>query len=365
MKYEKLFEKGKIGNLPIKNRIVMTAMGTGFAAASGEASEEIIRYYEERAKGGVGLIITEVCRVDELSGIAQPCQLRGTDMNVIPSFTRLVDRVHAYGTKIFLQLQHPGNEAAPITLHGNPVIAPSPVVNQVIGAMPREMTTQEVEAMAGNFVKAAVIAKISGFDGVEVHAAHGYLINQFLSPHTNRRTDKYGGDFFNRMRFLSEIVVGIRFACGPDFPISVRIDGQEYTEYGMTEEECLHIARYLESLSLFWIEACFAAAWTQLLAVCVCGCIRLFRKQPIIRKPLPSRTWKRLFGGGAVLLVILLLAAHWIAPAYIAANAAQEDSAAGYAGGGRTDTRYAAAARRSYRNTRCPARAAPARPDSG
>ena len=151
MKYEKLFEKGKIGNLPIKNRIVMTAMGTGFAAASGEASEEIIRYYEERAKGGVGLIITEVCRVDELSGIAQPCQLRGTDMNVIPSFTRLVDRVHAYGTKIFLQLQHPGNEAAPITLHGNPVIAPSPVVNQVIGAMPREMTTQEVEAMAGNY----------------------------------------------------------------------------------------------------------------------------------------------------------------------------------------------------------------------
>ena len=250
MKYEQLFEKGKIGNLPIKNRIVMTAMGTGFAAASGEASEEIIRYYEERAKGGVGLIITEVCRVDELSGIAQPCQLRGTDMNVIPSFTRLVDRVHAYGTKIFLQLQHPGNEAAPITLHGNPVIAPSPVVNQVIGAMPREMTTQEVEAMAGNFVKAAVIAKISGFDGVEVHAAHGYLINQFLSPHTNRRTDKYGGDFFNRMRFLSEIVVGIRFACGPDFPISVRIDGQEYTEYGMTEEECLHIARYLESLNV-------------------------------------------------------------------------------------------------------------------
>ena len=90
--------------------------------------------------------------------------------------------------------------------------------------------------------------------------------------------------------------------------------------------------RYLESLSLFWIEACFAAAWTQLLAVCVCGCIRLFRKQPIIRNPLPSKTWKRLFWGGAVLLGILILAAHWIAPAYIAANAAQEDSAAGYAG---------------------------------
>ena len=90
--------------------------------------------------------------------------------------------------------------------------------------------------------------------------------------------------------------------------------------------------RYLESLSLFWIEACFAAAWTQLLAVCVCGCIRQFCKQPIARKPLPPSTWKRLFWGGAVLLVILILAAHWIAPAYIATNAAQKDSAAGYAG---------------------------------
>ena len=90
--------------------------------------------------------------------------------------------------------------------------------------------------------------------------------------------------------------------------------------------------RYLESLSLFWIEACITAAWTQLLAVCISGCIRQFRKQPITRKPLPPKTWKRLFWGGVVLLVILLLAAHWIAPAYIAANAAQEDFAAGYAG---------------------------------
>lgn len=90
--------------------------------------------------------------------------------------------------------------------------------------------------------------------------------------------------------------------------------------------------RYLESLSLFWIKACFAAAWTQLLAVCVCGCIRQFRKQPIARKPLPSRTWKRLLWGGVVILLILLLAARWIAPAYITAYAAQEDSAAGYAG---------------------------------
>ena len=144
MKYEKLFEKGKIGKLTLKNRIVMTPMGTGFAAASGEASEEITKFYEERAKGGVGLIICEVCRVDELSGIAQPCQLRATDMNVIPSFTRMIDRIHAYDTKVFMQLHHPGNEAFPITLHGNPVIGPSPVMCKTVGVVPKEMTTAEV-----------------------------------------------------------------------------------------------------------------------------------------------------------------------------------------------------------------------------
>ncbi len=250
MKYAKLFEKGKIGKLTIKNRIVMTPMGTGFAAATGEASEEITRFYEERAKGGVGLIISEVCRIDELSGIAQPCQLSATDLSVIPSFTRMVDRVHAYDTKMFMQLHHPGNEAYPITLHGNPVIAPSPVVCKTVGAMPKEMTTAEVEEMVKKYAKGAYIAKTAGFDGVEIHAAHGYLVNQFLSPHTNKRTDKYGGDFFNRMRFLTEIIVTIRFTCGADFPISVRMDGTEFIEDGLTEAECLHIARYLESLGV-------------------------------------------------------------------------------------------------------------------
>ena len=250
MSYEKLFEKGKIGKLTLKNRIVMTPMGTGFAAASGEASEEITKFYEERAKGGVGLIICEVCRVDELSGIAQPCQLRATDMNVIPSFTRMVDRIHAYDTKVFMQLHHPGNEAFPITLHGNPVIGPSPVMCKTVGVVPKEMTTAEVEAMVKNYVKAAVIAKTAGFDGVEIHAAHGYLVNQFMSPHTNHRTDKYGGDFFNRMRFISEIIISIRFACGADFPISVRMNGTDFWDDGNDEKECQHIARYLESLGV-------------------------------------------------------------------------------------------------------------------
>lgn len=135
-------------------------------------------------------------------------------------------------------------------LHGNPVIAPSPVACKTMNEVPKAMTTAEVEAMTKKFIKAAVIAKTAGFDGVEIHGAHGYLVNQFLSPYTNRRTDQYGGDFFNRMRFLTEIAVGIKYTCGADFPISVRLDGSEFTPYGMDEAECAKIARYTETLGV-------------------------------------------------------------------------------------------------------------------
>lgn len=250
MKYTKLFEKGKIGNVELKNRIVMTAMGTGFASSTGEASDEIIRYYADRAKGGCGLIITEICRIDEETGIGTSNQLCATDSKHIPRLVRLAEAVHAYDTRIFLQLHHPGNETMGRLLHGKQIVAPSEVMCKVIGEMPRALTTEEVGAMAQKFVKGAVIAKTAGFDGVEVHAAHGYLVNQFMSPHTNKRTDKYGGDFFNRMRFVTEIILGIRFACGANFPISVRIDGSEFIEDGLDEKECIHIARYLESLGV-------------------------------------------------------------------------------------------------------------------
>nr|WP_319488962.1 NAD(P)/FAD-dependent oxidoreductase [uncultured Caproiciproducens sp.] len=281
MKYTKLFEKGKIGKLELKNRIVMPAMGTGFASSTGEASEEIIRYYADRAKGGCGLIITEICRIDEETGIGTSNQLCATDSKHIPSLVRLAEAVHAYDTKIFLQLHHPGNETTSRLLHGKQIVAPSPVMCKVIGEMPRELTTEEVTAMAQKFVKGAFIAKTAGFDGVEVHAAHGYLVNQFLSPHTNKRTDKYGGDFFNRMRFLTEIIIGIRFACGADYPISVRIDGSEFIEDGLDEKECIHIARYIESLGVACLNvscgtyesgatiiepSCYAEGWKKHLA---------------------------------------------------------------------------------------------------
>lgn len=250
MSYEKLFTKGHIGTLELKNRVVMPAMGTGFAASTGEASDEIIKYYEARAKGGCGLIITEITRVDDETGIGMSNQLSATDGKHIPRLTKLADAVHRYDTKIFLQLHHPGRQTPGKLLHGKQIVAPSPITCSVIGEQPRELTTEECDAMVKKFVIAANIAKAAGIDGVELHAAHGYLINQFLSPTTNKRTDKYGGDFVNRLRFLTDIILGIRFTCGPNYPVSVRISGDEFVEGGLKIEDSVKIARYLESIGV-------------------------------------------------------------------------------------------------------------------
>ncbi|MDO4330197.1 MAG: NAD(P)/FAD-dependent oxidoreductase [Lachnospiraceae bacterium] len=250
MNYPKLFSRGRIGNVELKNRIVMPPMGTGFASASGEASDEIIRYYEERAKGGCGLIITEITRIDNETGVGCNWQLNATSPKYVQRLLKLADAVHRHDTKIFLQLHHPGRETPSHLLGGQPPVAPSPIACKVIGEVPRELTTAECEDLVKKFISGAVIAMRSNMDGVELHAAHGYLINQFLSPYTNKRTDKYGGDFTNRMRFITEIISGIQAACGPNFPISVRISAEEYVEGGLKLEDGVKIAQYLEKLGI-------------------------------------------------------------------------------------------------------------------
>ena len=247
MKYEKLFQKGMIGKLELKNRIVMPAMGVSLASSTGEASDEIIRYYEERAKGGCGLIITEITRVDDVYGVGASNQLAVTEGKDIPRLQRLADAVHKYDAKIFVQLHHPGRQTYSRLLDGKQIVAPSAVMCNVVKEMPRALTTEECEGIMKAFVKGAVIAKSAGIDGVEIHAAHGYLLDQFLSPYTNKRTDKYGGSFHNRIRILEEMITAIKHLCGPDFPISVRISGDEFVEGGLKLEDSIKIARTLES----------------------------------------------------------------------------------------------------------------------
>ncbi len=253
MPYEKLFAPGRIANLELKNRIVMPAMGCSLAEHSGEAGPRMIKYYAERAKGGTGLIITEITRIDDETGVGTPNQLSVTQPYMTGQLHRLVEAVHAYDTKLFVQLHHPGNQTPSRLIGGRQPVSASDVTCRVIGEQPRALTTEEVEGLVKKFVIGAVIAQKAGVDGVEIHGAHGYLVSQFLSPHTNKRTDKYGGSFEGRMRFATEIILGIRAYCGPTFPIGIRINGSDYLDDGITEEDAIAQAKYFEKLGVCYI----------------------------------------------------------------------------------------------------------------
>lgn len=246
MNYENLFRPGYIGGLRIKNRVVMTAMGNGLAAENGEASDEIIACYKARAAGGCGLLITEFCAVDGENGIAETHQLQIHAPRFIKRLALLTDTLHRYDCKVFFQLFHPGREGKPQFNGGRQVISASGIVNPATGRVSHEMTREEIHGMVDKFVTGAVYAQQANADGVELHCAHGYLLHQFLSPHSNVRTDEYGGCLENRMRIVREIIEGIHCACGRDFPISVRINGCDYIPEGLQKADAVEIAKLLE-----------------------------------------------------------------------------------------------------------------------
>ena len=224
--YDLLFSPGKIGGLTLPNRIAMTAASASLSQPDGTMTEDMLAYYEARAKGGVGLIITEMVCVDEDRGVLFPRELNAAREENIPSFRRLADRVHPHGTKIFAQLFHPGANADP-KLNPLDLISASPARGKKRGQA-RAATAEEIHAIAAKFGQAARRVQEAGFDGVEVHAGHHYFLHSFLSPVTNHRTDGYGGSLENRTRILREIVEAIRAACGQDFPLMFRISLEEY-----------------------------------------------------------------------------------------------------------------------------------------
>ncbi|MBO6016412.1 MAG: FAD-dependent oxidoreductase [Oscillospiraceae bacterium] len=259
MAFTHLGATGRIGNLEIKNRTVMTAMGVGVGDPSGNATDEFIRFYTERAKGGAGLIVTEVVRVNEKHGRCEYDQLALSSDDTIPSFRKLADSVHQYGTKIFAQLHHPGRESH-LALHDglDALVSSSPIPSMIAPEPTRALETEEVEALVKDFAAGAVRAQKAGMDGVEIHAGHGYLITQFLSANDNYRTDKYGGSLENRQRFLMEIIAAVREACGPDYPISVRMSSSEFLEpigirKGITVEESALTAKACEDAGVNFI----------------------------------------------------------------------------------------------------------------
>jgi 2,4-dienoyl-CoA reductase-like NADH-dependent reductase (Old Yellow Enzyme family)/thioredoxin reductase len=247
--FKKLLEPVQIGRMQIRNRIVMPAMETGYGTAAGYVSPQAKDYYEERAMGGVGLIIVEVCCVDAPRGKAFMRQLSVDNDKFIPGLSELAQAIQKHGAKAALQLHHAGNSAKKAITHLQPV-GPSAIARPG-GEVPRELSISEIGDLVNGFTMAAKRAQQAGFDAVEIHAAHGYLLAQFLSATWNKRQDDYGGTLENRARFLLQILQAIRKEVGSAFPVWCRINGEESgIENGMTLNHARNLAQMLEEFGV-------------------------------------------------------------------------------------------------------------------
>ncbi|GCF94348.1 2-enoate reductase [Enterococcus florum] len=246
MNYDALFTPFKIGNMEVKNRIVMSPMGTNSAFASGRKDEQEIDYFVERAKGGAGMIILGCQPLNE--EIAQG-SMEGTldSFTVLPALTSMCDSIHRYGTKVVCQITcGTGRNAFPDTL-GRPPMSASPIPSAFDPNVPcREMTKEDIQAVMDGFTFAAGLAKDAGFDAIEIHAHAGYLVDQFMSPVWNKRTDEYGGSPENFARFPREIIQAIRKAVGNELPILFRISLDHRFEGGRTLEDSIPLIQLLE-----------------------------------------------------------------------------------------------------------------------
>ena len=268
--YPHLLSPGRIGSLELRNRIVMAAMGTNYASSDGHCTERLIAYYEARAEGGAGLLVLETSAAFWPNGASMPNTVAFSDDVFLPGLTELTRRIHKHGARIVAQLNHSGKMAQEDTAAGRPIPVPSPVspsrsdMFKVLTAAETghfikaagpdgkgpsyyEMTPAQIADTVAGFASAASRAQRAGFDGIELHAGHGYLLANFLSPYTNKRTDNYGGSAKNRARFLVEVITAVRAAAGADFPILVRLDAKEFRiEGGITPDDCVQTARLCE-----------------------------------------------------------------------------------------------------------------------
>ena len=247
---KELLQPIEIGGLKLNNRLVMPPLATYLATPEGQVTEPLLDYYDQRARGGeIGLIFTEHSFISR-QGQAKAKQLSIASDDDVAGLKRLTDVIHQAGAKAFAQLNHAGS-AAVTADSGLPAVSASPVPLPVTpalgdGNLPEEASAEQIGRITGEFAAAAKRAKLAGYDGVEIHCAHGYLLNQFYSPLTNRRTDAYGGGLENRMRFLLEAVAAVRKAVGDFYPISVRLGGCDYMEGGSTIDDAVRASALLE-----------------------------------------------------------------------------------------------------------------------
>jgi len=249
MEFKNLFSPINIGTLRLKNRVVMAPMDPGLTNVDGSISERLIDYYEERAKGGVGMIITQFTAVVNDQRMDSP----GVYSDRLTfGLNYLAETIKAYRTRIFLQIAHHGGRATQ-RVTGKQPVAPSSISSKIYEDIPQELTKNEIENLIKKFVQAAERAKMAGFDGVEVHGAHTYLIGQFISPHTNKRKDEYGRDFQGQMKFPREIVKGIKQVCGNSFPVGFKFSAYEHLENGVRIDLAKEIARSMEEVGVDYL----------------------------------------------------------------------------------------------------------------
>ena len=244
-------EPKKIGEIEIKNRFVRSATGELMNSEDGSVTDELILLYKALAEGGVGLIITGLAYVQP-NGKGYPRQMGIDKDNLIPGLKKLVKIIHEHGDgcKIAIQLAHCGRQSMVL----DNTIAPSAVLESFYNMMPREMTIEEIEETIEAFAEAARRAKEAGFDAVQIHAAHGYLLSGFLSSCTNRRTDEYGGNIENRIKIIEEIYKKITEWVGKDFPILIKMNVDDFLEGGINVDESKKIAEKFSKIGFAAIE---------------------------------------------------------------------------------------------------------------
>jgi len=242
-RYPLLLQPGRLGHLRLPNRILMAPMGTGYADERGMVTDQLIAYHVARARGGVGLNIAEHTAIRR-DGLTTPTMLALYDEAHVAGFRRLCEAVHEAGGRLAVQLNHGGRQADPALV--GELLAPSEHPSPSGKALARALTEEEIAQIVGAYGAAAARAQAAGADGIEVHLAHGYLGCSFLSPLTNRRTDRYGGDTDRRCQFAREVFADIRRVCGDDFPLWCRISADEFIEGGMTLDEAKRVAPLLE-----------------------------------------------------------------------------------------------------------------------
>jgi 2,4-dienoyl-CoA reductase-like NADH-dependent reductase (Old Yellow Enzyme family) len=237
-----LFETTEISGMELKNRFICSAIWEGLADDEGHVTQELIQHYHKLAEGGVGTIITGFSNVMDFDKPTHNMNGIYND-DFVQEYEELIEKVHEHRVNIIMQV-----------VHGGTKWGPSAVKHKATGTVPKEMTTDEIDTVTQAFGEAALRVKNAGFDGVQIHAAHGFLLSMFLNPYYNVRTDEYGGSIDNRARIVYETYSSVRDAVGPDFPVFIKVNCKDFMDEGLTFEDSLHVCKKLADMGINMIE---------------------------------------------------------------------------------------------------------------